>query len=232
MDYFEETTNDEPGKIHLPGPVITISRECGCSSNRIAIKLAKILSGYSYMSETKKEQKWTWMNREIIEAAAAELEVNKELIKNVFLKEAKSRVHEITNAFSTEKMYDADDQEVIDSVVDVIRQMARKGHCVIVGRAAQIVTEDIPDRLNIKLQAPLEWRIRRIMTISNMSYSEAQEYVLEIDRQRNLFVKHIAGRELDNNDFDVIFNYSTMSDDLIVDAIINMLKNKKIIISA
>ena len=28
-----------------PGPVITISRECGCSAKRIATKLSKILTG-------------------------------------------------------------------------------------------------------------------------------------------------------------------------------------------
>jgi hypothetical protein len=67
------------------------------------------------------------------------------------------------------------------------------------------------------------------MQISNLSWDEAQQYVMEVDRQRNLFVEHVAGRELDNNDFDLIFNYATMVDDHIVDVIVNVLKNKKII---
>ena len=37
----------------FPGPLVTISRQAGCSAQRIAIKLSKILTGYSYMSETK-----------------------------------------------------------------------------------------------------------------------------------------------------------------------------------
>ena len=212
------------------GPVITISRECGCSANRIAIKLSKILSGYSYLSETKKDVEWHWVNKEVIENAASELEMNQEQIRSVFLGEVKTSLHDVTTAFSTSKVYDADDQKVIDTVKAVVKQLARDGHCIIVGRAASVVSRDIPQRLNVRLQAPLEWRVKRIMQISNMTYADAQDYVLEIDRERNLFVEHIAGRKLDNNDFDIVFNYATMTDDHIVDAIVNILKNKKIII--
>ena len=217
------------GKLRRPGPVVTISRECGCSANRIATKLSKILTGYNYLSDTKTEVEWKWVSKEVIEMAAGELEMHPERVKNVFLGEVKKSIHEVSSAFSNAKMYDADDQHVIDTVKSVIRSIAEDGHYIIVGRAANVIADDIPKRLSVKLQAPLEWRINRIMQISNLSWSDAQAYVLEVDRQRNLFVEHVAGRQLDNNDFDLIFNYSTMLDDHIVDVIVNVLKNKKII---
>lgn len=216
-------------KHQRPGPVVTISRDCGCSANRIATKLSKILTGYNYLSDTKTEVEWKWVSKEVIEVAAGELAMHPERIKNVFLGEVKKSIHEVTFAFSNAKMYDAEDQEVIDTVKSVIRSIAEDGHYIIVGRAANVIASDIPKRLSIKLQAPLEWRINRIMQISNLSWDEAQQYVMEVDRQRNLFVEHVAGRELDNNDFDLIFNYATMLDDHIVDVIVNVLKNKKII---
>ena len=209
-----------------PGPVIMISRECGCSAKRIATKLSKILSGYSYLSETKTDVEWKWISKEVIEAAAVELEMNPEKIKHVFLSEAKISIHEVTTAFSTEKVYDADDQQIIDSIRKVIYRLAEEGNCIIVGRAAGIIAGDISKKLSIKLQAPLEWRINRIMQISNMSLSDAREYVIEIDRQRELFTEHIAGRKINNSDYDLIFNYSTLLDDHIVDAIVNIIKNK------
>lgn len=215
-----------------PGPVVTISRECGCSANRIATKLSKILTGYNYLSDTKTDVEWKWVSKEVIEMAALELETHPNTIKNVFLGEAKQSIHEVTTAFSNSKVYDADDQHVIDTVKSIIRSIAEDGHYIIVGRAASVIAQDIPQRLSIKLQAPLEWRINRIMQISNLSWNDAQDYVLETDRQRNLFVEHLAGRELDNNDFDLIFNYSTMLDDHIVDVVINVLKNKRIIPTA
>ncbi len=89
-----------------------------------------------------------------------------------------------------------------------------------------MIAQDVSRKISIKLQAPLDWRIHRIMQISNMSYDDAQAYVLEIDRQRDLFIEHVAGRKTNANDYDIIFNYSTMNDDYIVDAIVNVMKNK------
>lgn len=233
MNYFQkpiEPKNDQLSATY--GPVVSISRECGCSANRIAIKLSKILTGYSYQSESKRDVEWKWINKEVIEKAALELEMHPEKIRDVFLGEVKTSLHEVSTAFSTSKVYDADDQKVIDTVTSVIRQLAREGHCIIVGRAGNVVTSDISLRLNVRLVAPLDWRIRRIMQISNMTLSDAQDYVLAVDRERDLFVEHVAGRKLNYNDFDVVFNYSTMKDDHIVDAILNILKNRKIIVAS
>ncbi|MFA5326631.1 MAG: cytidylate kinase-like family protein [Prolixibacteraceae bacterium] len=227
--YVEQTGRKSSGKLQQPGPVVTISRECGCSAKRIATKLSKILTGYNYLSETKTDVEWKWVSKEIIEMSARELEMDISKVRNVFLSEAKQSIHDVTTAFSNEKVYDADDQEVIDTVKSVVRGIAEEGHYIIVGRAASVISQDIPKRLSIKLQAPLDWRINRIMQISNLSWADAQEYVLEVDRQRDLFVEHVAGRKLDNNDFDIIFNYSTMLDDQIVDVVVNVLKNKRVI---
>jgi cytidylate kinase len=227
---FSDYMGKEAGRSKVnkfPGPVILISRECGCSAKRIATKLSKILTGYSYLSETKTDVEWKWVSKEIIEEAALELEVDPALVKHVFMSEAKLDIHDVASAFSNEKVYDADDQNVIDSVRKVIHRLAEEGNYIIVGRAASIIAQDIPRKLSIKLQAPLEWRINRIMQVSNMSHTEAQEYVMTIDRQRDLFVEHVAGRKVNNNDFDLIFNYSTMLDDHIVDAIMNVIKNKR-----
>jgi cytidylate kinase len=228
-NYLTQTGQKDKGKLYRPGPVVTISRECGCSANRIATKLSKILTGYNYLSETKTDVEWKWVSKEVIELAAYELKMHPENVKNVFLGEVKQSINDVSFAFSTSKVYDSEDQKVIDTVKTIIRSIAEEGHYIIVGRAASVIAQDIPKRLSIKLQAPLEWRINRIMQISNLSWADAQEYVLEVDRQRDLFVEHVAGRKLDNNDFDLIFNYSTMIDDHIVDVIVNVLKNKNII---
>ena len=227
--YLEEERKRNDGKVYSPGPVVTISRECGCSAKRIATKLSKILTGYNYLSETKTEVEWNWVSKDVIDIAASELDLEPEDIKNVMLGEVRRSIHEIATAFSPSKVYDSEDQQVIDTVKSVVRNIAEAGHYIIVGRAASVIAQDIPHRLSIRLQAPLDWRINRIMQISNLSWAEAEEYVIEIDRQRNLFVEHVAGRKLDSCDFDLIFNYSTIPDDQIVDVIVNILKNKKII---
>jgi cytidylate kinase len=227
--YLAQTGKRGNEKYFHPGPVITISRECGCSAKRIATKLSKILTGYNYLSETKTEVEWKWVSKEIIELAAQELEIDPGKIRNIISDKETQSINEITSAFSISMIDNPIDQQVVDKVKNVIRSIAETGHFIIVGLAANVIAQDIPKRLSIKLQAPLDWRINRIMQISNQSWAEAQKYVIEIDRQRNTFVEQVAGRKLENTDYDLIFNYSTLLDDHIVDVIVNVLKNKKII---
>jgi cytidylate kinase len=142
--------------------------------------------------------------------------------------EKKIPISEVSTAFSTEKVYDMEDQQVIETVGATIRNFAEVGNFIIVGRGASIFTKDIENRLSIRLKAPLDWRVNRIMQISEMSYAEARDYVIEIDRQRSLFVEHVAGRKIESTDFDVMFNYSTMNDDHIVNAIVDILKSRHV----
>lgn len=229
IDFLEQPLNKTDASTDDAGPVITISRECGCSSQRIAVKLAKILSGYSFQHVGSRNQEWKWVNKEVIEKAALALNISNEKIKGVLQQEAKLSLHNVTTAFSTEKIYDADDQQVIDTLTEVIRNLAIQGHYVIVGRAANIIAEDIKAKLRIKLQAPLLWRVNRIRENSNMSFTVAQDYVLEVDRQRELMVQHIAGRKLANYDFDLIFNCATFTDDQIIDTILQTIKCRNMI---
>ena len=75
---------------------------------------------------------WRWVSKEIIEEAARELETNPGKINNVFQTEKKTPIHEITTAFSTEKVYDADDFHVIHTVGQVMKSFAQEGHFIIV----------------------------------------------------------------------------------------------------
>lgn len=229
IDFLEQPMNKTDASSDDAGPVITISRECGCSSQRIAVKLAKILSGFSYQHPGNRNMEWKWVNKEVIEKAAISLNLSQERIRSVLQQEVKQNLHKVNSAFSSEKIYDADDQQVIDTLTEVIRNLAIQGHFVIVGRAANIIAADIKAKLRIKLMAPLLWRVNRIRESSNMSFSEAQDYVLEVDRQRELMVQHIAGRKLENHDFDLIFNCATFTDDQIIDTVLNTIKCRRMI---
>lgn len=63
----------------------------------------------------------------------------------------------------------------------------------------------------------------------NLSHQEAQEYVIKSDEKRSRFTESVIGRTYENSDFDIIFNYASLSDDQIVEVMVNILKSKKII---
>ena len=213
----------------FPGPVVTISRQAGCSAQRIAIKLSKILTGYSYMSETKTDAEWHWVDKDVFGEVVGKMAEEIKSGNYNDKAEAIRMLNEVSVAFSNESIYDISDQKLIDFFKGVICKLATSGRKIIVGRSAGVILRNVPDKLNIRLEAPTEWRINRLMQIKDFSQAEAAEYINETDKKRDSFIEKIIGRKAENNDFDVIFNYSSLEDDQIVDAVINILKNKKII---
>ena len=213
----------------FPGPVVTISRQTGCSAQRIAIKLSKILTGYSYMSDTKTDAEWRWVDKDIFRNAVEEMKQDLSQIGSVHQQEIIDHLNTVAKAFSQEKMYDINDDQQIETIKSIICKLASHGRYIIVGRSAGIILKDIPNKLCVRLEAPVEWRINRVMQLRNITHKKAEEYVLKTDLQRDSFIEKINGRKPENTDFDIIFNYATLLDDQIIDAIINLLKHKKII---
>ncbi len=215
----------------FPGPFITISRQAGCSAQRIAIKLSKILTGYSYMSETKTDAEWKYVDKDYFTEVVNEMI---DEVKNGEFSDADEAIRslkQVERAFSDESIYEISDEQLIKTLKGVICRLANQGRTIIVGRSAGVILKDVPNKLNIRLEAPADWRIHRVMQLRDLSWSEAEGYIKSTDTKRDTFIEKIIGRKAENNDFDVIFNYASMADDYIVDAVINILKNKKIIAS-
>lgn len=215
----------------FPGPFLTISRQAGCSAQRIAIKLSKILTGYSYMSETKTEAEWKWVDKNVFSNVVDEMIDEVKAGQYDDADEAIRFLKQVSLAFSDETIYDISDENLISALKSVICRLANQGRTIIVGRSAGVILRDVPNKLNIRLEAPREWRTHRLMQLKDLSWAEAEEYINRADKKRDTFIEKIIGRKAENNDFDVIFNYASLEDDYIVDAVINILKNKKIIAS-
>lgn len=215
----------------FPGPFLTISRQAGCSAQRIAIKLSKILTGYSYMSETKTDAEWKWVDKNVFADVVQEMIGEVKAGDYDDADEAVRFLNHVSKAFLDETIYDISDENLINTLKSVICRLANQGRTIIVGRSAGVILKDVPNKLNIRLEAPKEWRTHRLMQLKDLSWAEAEEYINKADSKRDTFIEKIIGRKAENNDFDVIFNYASLEDDYIVDAVINILKNKKIIAS-
>jgi len=234
MGNFFSSYLNELGCVNLetgefPGPFLTISRQPGCSAQRIAIKLSKILTGYSYMSETNTGTEWKWVDKSVF--ANVTLAMVDEVKAGAY-DDANEVIRSLTalaKAFADDSIYDISDKKQIITLKSIICRLANQGHTIIVGRSAGALLRNIPNKLNIRLEAQKEWRTHRLMQMRDMSWAQAETYINEADKKRDSFIEKVIGRKANNNDFDVIFNYAALEDDYIVDAVINMLKNKKII---
>lgn len=234
MDNFVNSYLQDNSYINLetgdfPGPFITISRQAGCSAKRIAIKLSKIMTGYSYMSETKTEAEWKWVDKHVFSEVVNEMVSEVKNGNSEHSEKIIKLLKQVDLAFQNESIYDLDDENLILVLKAIICRLASMGRVIIVGRSAGVVLKNVPNKLNIRLEAPTDWRINRVMQIRDLSRAEAEDYINQMDSKRDSFIEKVIGRKPENNDFDVIFNYASLEDDHIVDAVINILRSKKII---
>ncbi|MBN1599065.1 MAG: cytidylate kinase-like family protein [Bacteroidales bacterium] len=217
---------DDSDKANNPGPVITISRQYGCPSRRIARDLTErltekmIVKGYENI-------RWKIITKEIMSDSARELEVDPAKIKYIFDYEQKGIIDDILSAHLYK--YYKSDRAIRSTVGRVIRNIAEEGYAVIVGRGGVAITHDIPRSLHINLEAPLEWRTLRVSEKHDISLEEAEKYAKDIDRKRKQFREYFEGKNTDYTWFDLTFNCMTLTIDEIVQIILKAIDVRKLL---
>lgn len=183
--------------------VITISRQFGTGGVEIGKKLAEML-GYDYY------------DKEIIEMASEKSGISEEMFEraekehNSFLYSlATANYAGYTTSIFNADISNSDNLFVIQS--NVIREVAKKGNCVIVGRCGNQVLAEEPHVLKVYLHADKEYRINRVMSNLNISRKEAETLVKKTDKKRasyyNFFTSGTWGSA---SEYDVCLNASVV----------------------
>lgn len=204
----------------VPGPVITISRECGCyainMANTLVDKLKKITG-----------EEWTVLTKEILVEAAEKLDLHPKQIEYVFESKEKSTWDDVFSAMSNK--YYKSDKQIKKTIADVVQAMAKHGNCVIIGRGGVILTQDVEKSLHLKLQAPLEWRATQLQKKHGGSLKEMKTYARTVDDKREILRNFFYRKPLELTHFDLVFNAMKLNDEMMVNTTIEILKAKKII---
>lgn len=223
--YFSQALHDKKIPAPVTGPYISISRDFGCMANPIARKIVKKLNERYKTQAVNKE--WKWLNKQILHESARALDISPSKIKYIFQSQRKTMMDEIVGALSTR--YFKSDKKIRNTIIDVIRSIAKTGDVIIVGRGGVAFGKDNPQSLHIKLTAPIEWRVNRIRENYHKTDSEALVHLLEVDRERKYLIDSFMGYETDLSIFDLVFNRSTMQEDEIVSIILNIIESRKLL---
>jgi cytidylate kinase len=81
------------------------------------------------------------------------------------------------------------DKAFIEATTSVIRDLARSGDVVIIGRGSNIILADDPGVIHVGLVAPLEVRAETLMRREHFSREEAVTYVEELEQARVTFFR-------------------------------------------
>lgn len=203
----EEAIKNDDVKIldSKDGVIITISRMHGSRGKYIGEQIAKRLNIPYYY-------------KELTAIAAQESGLDREFISKL---NQKSNVLHDLYLTSTPVKYAISAQE------KVIKEIAAKGSCVIIGRAANYVLRNNKNVIRIFIYAPEDYRINSVMEMYGDSLSEAKKNVNKSDRNRASYYKLIS-----NNIFGDVNNYDLCIDSSIgvqktTEVICNFIKNRK-----
>lgn len=222
-DYMSKRLNDlELGNLKTqPGPVITISRQSGCSARKLAQDLA------ARLNEQTKIFEWNVISKEILSESAQKLQLHPKLIKSVFKFQDRYVLDDIVQAFLS-KNYQLE-RKMRNTVITVIRRFAINGHTIIVGRGASNICSEIENSLHIRLVAPLSWRTKRVMKSKKYSKDEALACILNTEKDRNKFRHSIQGKGGETDEFDLTINQQKYNNRESIEIIMAALIVKKLI---
>jgi len=221
LKYMTDRAKPEVKKaVEPPGPVVTISRECGCSGRLFAEELTKRIN----QKINNPARNWKWVNKEILCLASKELKLNPDQVKILLKTEDKSFLDELVSSFTVK--YYAPDAKIKRAIKDVVRHIAIQGNVVIIGRGSEALTQDIQRSLHIKLYAPLSWKIDIIRSRNNISSDEAKKLVISTDKRRLKFVEEYLSKEPNKLVYDIDFNCAKFSIEEIADITMKAIETK------
>lgn len=177
---FPEGYKTSEGKVDQTTPasnnsdyvsVITIGRQYGSGGSELGQILADKL-GYAFY------------DKEIIEMTAGTTGYSSNYVGEHQESLTNSLIYDLVNHMYTFPETESPKDKIFDAQSKVIKEIAEKGHCVIVGRCADQILKDRTDCLNIFLHAPLKNRIKRVMGKKNLTEKDAKQLILREERRR------------------------------------------------
>lgn len=161
--------------------IITISREFGSAGGTIGKKVAEEL-GYEYV------------DKDLIFKTAAEANMTPE--EAVKLDEKLS--HGFGFGQSLFNLYSSPlDEKLYNAQKSVIRKLAEKGNCVIVGRNANSILAEYDNTLHVFISANPLWRVRHLKEekMKDMSEEKIMAHLQKIDRARQKYCAYFTNTE-------------------------------------
>ena len=164
-----------------PETVITIGRQFGAGGLEIGRKLAEAIGVPFY-------------DRELLARAAQASGLSESLFEHHDEKPADTPFF-ATWAGPFHSPEPSIGQQVCLAQFQAIRDIAAKGACVIVGRAADFVLDGRAHLVRVFLHAPPALRAARVAERQDVSEAEARKLVRTADRRRAAFYNYFTDRE-------------------------------------
>ena len=201
--------------------IITISRQFGSGGRAIGELLANKL-GISFY------------DKELISMAAKESGMSPEVFKSVDEKAANSLLYSLSmGMYNFGSGFSAmGDLPVNDKLYllqhKIIKEIAEKESCVIVGRCADYVLKDNPNCVNIFIYADMEYRKQESVKRHGIDAARAEHIINKTDKSRANYYSFYSGRKWGAvENYDLCIDSSKLSEEKTVDLIVEYINMRE-----
>ncbi len=164
--------------------IITISRQFGSGGREVGKRLADALL-------------WSYFDRELIEQVATETGLDKGYIEK-YSESVATRNHPYVFGRTFIAYQQSPSEKIQLAQLKIIRELAEKGDCVIIGRCADYITrEQNPFKVFI-YSSSMDFRIDRCYDKvpadrENKTEKEMQKEIIGIDKRRRKYYEYYTG---------------------------------------
>lgn len=159
--------------------IVTIGREFGSGGREIGLKLSEKLGIPFY-------------DKKLIVHTAEKTNLEESIVERY------DEQHSFP-AFSSSNIFDIYQMPMSDRIyiaqADVIRDIAAKDSCIIVGRCADFILDDNPDVFKVFITAPMKDKIeRKRPLLEGKKDSEIENHIAKIDKKRAKYYTYYTDR--------------------------------------
>ena len=198
---------------------VTIDRGFGSWGKTIGVKLAEKL-GIEYY------------DRDLSRLSADYSGINERLFVNVDEKNVKSRLFHRSTPVDLNATLSPDDETFVSDdnlfrlQAKVIRDLADKENCVIIGRCGSYVLADVPHAVRVFVHAPLEVCIKNVEQRYGVDAKEAARLIEQADSNRRAYYKYYTGGKVwgEAVNYDLTINTAKIGADKAVELILDYIR--------
>jgi cytidylate kinase len=198
--------------------IVTIEREYGCGGGEIAKKLAEHL-GWKLWDQLLTEEiaRLADCPKKVVEQREERTDPLHYRLFKSFLRGS------YEGSLNAHKLKLVDSECILEFTEKVVRQAASAGNCVIVGRGSQLFLRNREDALRIFLYAPVEDKVRRLMS-RGKSEREAVELVDTVDLERADFIEKYFKVEWPSRSVYHTMINTAIGDETVIQTIVDFMK--------
>jgi len=195
-----------------PRPCVTISRQFGCESFPLAVRLQQLF-------EQASGEAWSIFDKVLIERMAQDEELALTLLKSL---QDPARYLE---SFGFHPRGNFTSDEAFAKMAVSILHFAQDGNAIIVGRGGAILCRKQENAFHFRLEAGLDWRVAGLARRMGIAAKEAAELERTQSRLREHFVREYLGVDVaDWSFYDAVFNNERHGVEAIADGIFAYVK--------